>query len=152
MIGVSIKMDTVHNPDSHSWIGEKINLNEYFTKFQDLVSSTRSASAKRGGDLKILSVRNIKKLVETAQELSENMELTPGNVYDKEKDQLDDKLYDKIETLCHVDNLTISNEVPPMQQFLDPGPSNRDLAERQSRIPQYPKFQVKHSLMPHNGK
>ena len=39
--------------------------------------------------------------------------------HDKEKDQLDDKLYDKIETLCHVDNLTISNEVPPMQQFLD---------------------------------
>ena len=47
---------------------------------------------------------------------------------------------DKIETLCHVDNLTIPNEVAPMQQFQDPGPTQREIAERQVRPPQYPKF------------
>ena len=138
-------MDAVHNPDSHSWIGEKINLNEYFTKYQELVYSTRSASAKKGGDLKILSAKNIKKIVETVQDLNEDKEATPG--IDKDKDQLDDQLYDKIETLCDIDNLTIPNEVSPMQQFLDPAQSNREAAERQVQSTQHPKFQVKYILI-----
>ena len=135
-------MDAVHNPDNHTWIGEKINLNEYFTKFKELVNFTRSASAKRGGDLQALSERNVKKLVETAQNSNGDKIVTVGNAYDKEKDQLDDEIYAKIETLCDVDNLKIGNDAPPMQQFLDPGPTNRELAERQSLSQQYPKFQV----------
>ena len=133
-------MDAVHNPNNHSWIGEKINLNEYFTKYQELVYSTRSASAKKGGDLKILSTKNVKKLVETVQASVDDKDSIPET--EKEKEQLDDKLYDKIEDLCDIDNLTIPNEVPPVQQFIDPVQPNQSSSDRQVYTPQYPKFQV----------
>ena len=135
-------MDAIHNPDNHTWISEKINLNEHFTKFQELVFSTRSASAKKGGDLKVLSAKNVKKLVETIQDSNEDRN-TQENIVEKERDRLDDQLYDKIENLCDIDNLTIPNEVPPMQQFLEPAKPNRDATERQAQTLQYPKFQVK---------
>ena len=135
-------MDAVHNPNNHSWIGEEINLNEYFTKFQELVYSTRSASAKKGGDLKILSAKNVKKLVETVQVSEEDKDTAQG--VEKEKEELDDQLYDKIANLCDIDNLTIPNEVSPMQQFIDPAQPSQNAAERQIQTPRYPKFQVKY--------
>ena len=137
-------MDFVHQPQNHSWIGEKINLNEYFTKYQELVQSTRSASAKKGGDLKTLSAKNIKKLVETVQNPTKDKE--SGDTIDEAKETvLDDQLYDKIESLCDINNLTIPNEVCPMQQFLDfSSHSSRDTSkESKSQAIQYPKFQVK---------
>ena len=134
-------MDAVHNPNNHSWIGEKMNLNEYFTKYQELVYSTRSASAKKGGDLKILSAKNVKKLVETVQGSEEDKDNVQGE--EKEKEHLDDQLYDKIANLCDIDNLTIPNEVPPMQQFIDTAQPNPNAAERQIQTPKYPKFEVK---------
>ena len=69
-------MDFVHQPHNHSWIGEKINLSDYFTKYQELIQSTRSASAKKGGDLKALSAKNIKKLVETVQNPKKEKEIS----------------------------------------------------------------------------
>ena len=123
-------MDFVHQPQNHSWIGEKINLNEYFTKYQELVQATRAASAKKGGDIKALSAKNIKRLVETVQNNPDK-----DTEKDETKTELDDELYDQIEALCDIDNLTIPNEVPPMQQFLDPSQKSSDKV-------QYPKFQV----------
>ena len=137
-------MDAVHNPNNHSWIGEEINLKEYFTKFQELVYSTRSASARKGGDLKILSAKNVKKLVETVQVSEEDKDTAHGD--EKEKEELDDQLYDKIENLCDIDNLTIPNEVSPMQQFIDPAQPTQNAEERQNQTPKYPKFQVKYIL------
>ena len=135
-------MDAVHNPNNHSWIGEAIYLNEYFTKFQELVYSTRSASAKKGGDLKMLSAKNVKKLVETVQVSEEDKDNPQGE--EKEKEQLNDQLYDKIENLCDIDNLTIPNEVPPMQQFIDTSQPNQNATERQIQTPKHPKFQVRY--------
>ena len=126
-------MDFVHQPQNHTWISEKINLNDYFTKYQELVQKTRSASAKKGGDIKTLSAKNVKKLVETVQD-------NPNKDSEKEDEQLDDQLYDKIESICDIDNLTIPNEVPPMQQFLDPNRS-QTINDKAQNI-QYPKFQV----------
>ena len=128
-------MDFVHQPQNHTWISEKINLNEYFTQYQELVQATRSASAKKGGDLKTLSAKNIKKLVETVQNNPDK-----DSIKDGEKTELDDELYDQIEALCDIDNLTIPNEVQPMQQFLDPSQSTR--SQTSNEKVQYPKFQV----------
>ena len=61
---------------------------------------------------------------------------------EKEKEELDDQLYDKIENLCDIDNLTIPNEVPPVQQFIEPAQPNQSSSDRQVQTPQFPKFQV----------
>ena len=138
-------MDAVHNPENQPWISDKINLKEHFAKFEETVFSSRSASAKKGGDLKLLSSKNVRKLVETVQGPKQDNASVSGNpYYSKEKDHLlDDKLFDLLESSCDVNNLTTLNEVPPMQQFLDPGPTNRsESTERQQNRTQYPKYQV----------
>ena len=60
-------MDAVHNPDNHAWIGEKIQLAEHFKEFHNVVYKSRAALSKKGGDLKTLSNKNVKRLVETIQ-------------------------------------------------------------------------------------
>ena len=131
-------MDAVHNPDNHAWIGEQIQLGEHFKEFHNLVYATRSALSKKCGDLKTLSNKNVKRLVETIQNEEED-ELATSNT----KEGLDPELYEKIESLCDINNLTIPNEVPPMQQFLDPIPNTRDTKDGKALLPPFPKFQVK---------
>ena len=131
-------MDAVHNPDNHAWIGGKTQLGEHFKEFHNLVYATRSALSKKGGDLKTLSNKNVKRLVETIQNEEED-ELATSNT----KEGLDPELYEKIESLCDINNLTIPNEVPPMQQFLDPIPNTRDTKDGKTLVPPFPKFQVK---------
>ena len=131
-------MDAVHNPDNHAWIGEKIQLAEHFKEFHNLVYATRAALSKKGGDLKTLSNKNVKRLVETIQNDEED-ELATSDT----KEGLDPELYEKIESLCDINNLTIPNEVPPMQQFLDPIPNTRDTKDGKTLVPPFPKFQVK---------
>ena len=131
-------MDAVHNPDNHAWIGEKIQLGEHFKEFHNLVYATRAPLSKKGGDLKTLSNKNVKRLVETIQNEEED-ELATSNT----KEGLDPELYEKIESLCDISNLTLPNEVPPMQQFLDPIPNTRDSKDGKALVPPFPKFQVK---------
>ena len=135
-------MDAVHNPDNHAWIGEKIQLAEYFKEFHNLVYATRAPLSKKGGDLKTLSNKNVKRLVETIQNEEED-ELAEPHGVSKNKESLDDELYEKIESLCDISNLTLPNEVPPMQQFLDPIPNTRDTKDGKALLPPFPKFQVK---------
>ena len=131
-------MDAVHNPDNHAWIGEKIQLGEHFKEFHNLVYATRAPLSKKGGDLKTLSNKNVKRLVETIQNEEED-ELATSNT----KEGLDPELYEKIESLCDISNLSIPNEVPAMQQFLDPIPNTRDTKDGKALVPPFPKFQVK---------
>ena len=56
-------MDAVHNPDQRHWIGQKLNLKEYFQNFDELVVESRDnvdfKSHKISNDGKIM-----RKLVE----------------------------------------------------------------------------------------
>ena len=103
-----------------------------------------------GSEMCIRDSKNVKRLVETIQNEEED-ELEEPHGASKNKESLNDELYDKIESLCDINNLTIPNEVPPMQQFLDPIPNTRDTKDGKTLLPPFPKFQVKLSVLINAG-
>ena len=97
-------MEAVHHPDDRPWIGEKINLNEHFTRFSQLVASSRCAGLMKA-DMKS-NVRT------TNRKLKQLMESSSGET-------ISDSMFNEIVENCDIENFTIHHEMEPQQQFTE---------------------------------
>jgi len=81
-------MDKVHDPNSRPWISKPVNIDEYFSKFRDIVQE--------------------EKPVKDTSDLSSKWIMKSMGLEDKE-------LFSQVEQVMNIDNLTVSDEVEPMQ-------------------------------------
>ena len=97
-------MEAVHHPDDRPWIGEKINLNGHFTRFSQLVASSRCT-----GLIKADKKSNVR---QTNRKLKQLMESTSGET-------ISDSMFNEIVENCDIENFTIHREMEPQQQFTE---------------------------------
>jgi hypothetical protein len=97
-------MEAVHHPDDRPWIGEKINLNRHFSRFSELVASSRCTGLMKA-DVKS-NVRT------TNRKLKQLMESTSGET-------ISDSMFNEIVENCDIKNFTIHREMEPQQQFTE---------------------------------
>lgn len=81
-------MDKVHDPNSRPWISKPVNIDEYFSKFRDIVQE--------------------EKPIKDTSDLSSKWIMKSMGLEDKE-------LFSQVEQVMNIDHLTVSDEVEPMQ-------------------------------------
>ena len=81
-------MDKVHDPNSRPWISKPVNIDEYFSKFRDIVQE--------------------EKPIKDTSDLSSKWIMKSMGLEDKE-------LFSQVEQVMNIDSLTVSDEVEPMQ-------------------------------------